>query len=94
MKFTAEDVQRIAHLARLEVPDAKAAAFAPQLDKVVEYMATLNELDTTDVEPLYGPVDKTTVLRADESRKEIAREDILANAPESDGAFFIVPKIV
>jgi aspartyl-tRNA(Asn)/glutamyl-tRNA(Gln) amidotransferase subunit C len=57
-------------------------------------MDKLGELDTDAVEPLYSPVKHTTVLRRDEVRKDYRREEILANAPEQDGQFFIVPRIV
>ncbi len=57
-------------------------------------MDKLAELDTTGVEPLYTPVDQVSVMRDDVVEKDYAREDILKNAPETDGAFFIVPRIV
>ncbi|EPR41459.1 Aspartyl/glutamyl-tRNA(Asn/Gln) amidotransferase subunit C [Desulfovibrio sp. X2] len=94
MKITAEDVARIAHLARLELTPEKAALFAPQLGQVLEYMDKLGQVPTEDVEPMYTPVEHVTVLRPDEVRREFTREEILANAPEDDGQFFIVPKIV
>jgi len=60
-------------------------------------MAKLNELDTASVQPLFSPVDKSGALRPlreDVAVREFSREEILANAPRSDGTFFIVPKIV
>ena len=94
MKISADDVTRIAHLARLEMTPEKAAHFAPQLDQVLSYMDKLGEVDTSAVEPMYSPVELPTALRVDETRRDFSRDEILANAPETDGQFFIVPKIV
>ncbi|MFW5490474.1 MAG: Asp-tRNA(Asn)/Glu-tRNA(Gln) amidotransferase subunit GatC [Desulfovibrio sp.] len=94
MTISAEDVAKIALLARLELDEETSALYAGQLGDVLEYMNTLNALDTKDVEPLYSPAEQTTVLRQDVARKTNKREDVLANAPENDGTFFIVPKIV
>ncbi len=94
MKISPEQVARIAKLARLEPDDAKLALFAGQFESILNYMDTLNELDTTGVEPLYSPVIHATVLRDDVAVKTARRDDVLSNAPESDGQFFIVPRIV
>ncbi|WP_419787418.1 Asp-tRNA(Asn)/Glu-tRNA(Gln) amidotransferase subunit GatC [Pseudodesulfovibrio sp.] len=94
MKISPEEVAKVAKLARLDLPGDKVELFAGQLGDILAYMDKLGELDTDDVEPLYSPVKHTTVLRKDEERKDFTREEILANAPEQDGQFFIVPRIV
>ncbi|MDD3312829.1 Asp-tRNA(Asn)/Glu-tRNA(Gln) amidotransferase subunit GatC [Pseudodesulfovibrio sp.] len=94
MKISPEEVAKVARLARLDLPADKVELFAGQLGDILAYMDKLGELDTADVEPMYSPVKHTTVLRKDEVRKDYAREEILANAPERDGQFFIVPRIV
>jgi len=94
MKISPEEVAKVAKLARLDLPADKVELFAGQLGDILAYMDKLGELDTADVEPMYSPVRHTTVLRRDEVRKDFAREEILANAPEQDGQFFIVPRIV
>lgn len=94
MKISPEEVAKVASLSRLDLPEDKLELFAGQLGDILAYMDKLGELDTDDVEPLYSPVKHTTVMRRDEARKEYRREDILANAPEQDGQFFIVPRIV
>ena len=94
MTISPEDVAKIALLARLELDEETSALYAGQLGDVLDYMNTLNALDTQGVAPLYSPAEQTTVLRDDVVRKNCTREDILANAPENDGTFFIVPKIV
>jgi aspartyl-tRNA(Asn)/glutamyl-tRNA(Gln) amidotransferase subunit C len=94
MKISPEEVAKVASLSRLDLPEDKLELFAGQLGDILGYMDKLGELDTDEVEPLYSPVRHTTVLRRDEARKDYRREEILANAPEQDGQFFIVPRIV
>jgi aspartyl-tRNA(Asn)/glutamyl-tRNA(Gln) amidotransferase subunit C len=64
------------------------------MDDILGYMDKLNELDTAEVEPMYTPVDQPGALRVDEVAKEYPRSEILRNAPETDGQYFIVPRIV
>ncbi|MFP4070948.1 MAG: Asp-tRNA(Asn)/Glu-tRNA(Gln) amidotransferase subunit GatC [Desulfovibrionales bacterium] len=94
MKITPEEVRKIATLARLELDEDKVNLFAGQFDEILQYMDKLAELDTTEVEPMYTPVEHTSVLREDIVRKDYTREEILGNAPEEDGRYFIVPKIL
>jgi len=94
MNLNPEKALAIAILARLEITPDQAAVLAAQMDDILDYMGKLNELDTANVEPMYTPVDQAGVLRPDEVRKESPRADILRNAPESDGEYFIVPRIV
>ena len=94
MKISPEKATAIATLARLEITPEQAATIGAQMDDILGYMDKLNELDTADVEPMYTPVDQPGVLRADEVAREFPRSEILANAPETDGQYFIVPRIV
>ena len=94
MKMTPEKTLAIATLARLEISSGQAVQLAAQMDDILGYMDKLNEIDTADVEPMYTPVDTPGVLRADEVAKDFERSDILKNAPETDGQYFIVPRIV
>ncbi len=94
MKISPEVVARIASLARLELSEDKIGLFAEQLGDVLAYMDKLGELDTSNVEPLYSPVEKPTPMREDTVVKEFTREELLAGAPQTDGEFFIVPRIV
>ena len=94
MKISPEEVAKVARLARLDLTTAKIDQYAAQLDDILGYMDKLSELDTAQVEPMYTPVDQVSVMRDDVAKKEYARADILKNAPETDGAFFIVPRIV
>ncbi len=94
MKISPEKVAGIARLSRLNLPPEKLELFAGQLCDILDYMDKLGELDTNEIEPMYSPVEQTTVLRKDEVRKAYSREEVLANAPRQDGQFFIVPRIV
>ena len=94
MKISPEKVARIAQLSRLDLPQDKLELFAGQVGDILDYMDKLGELDTDAVEPMYSPVAHTTVLRKDEVRKDYRREEVLANAPEQDGQYFIVPRII
>ena len=94
MKISPEEVAKVARLSRLDLPPEKLELFAGQLGDILDYMDKLAELDTETVEPMYSPVSHTTILRKDEVRKDYTREEVLANAPEQDGQFFIVPRIV
>jgi aspartyl-tRNA(Asn)/glutamyl-tRNA(Gln) amidotransferase subunit C len=88
------EVARIAELARLDVDEGRRELFAEQLSSILQYMETLNELDTSDVEPLYSPVEHDTPVRQDEPETRCSRDEVLGNAPETDGKYFIVPKVV
>ncbi|EHJ49405.1 glutamyl-tRNA(Gln) amidotransferase, C subunit [Solidesulfovibrio carbinoliphilus subsp. oakridgensis] len=94
MKIRPDEVAKVAKLARLRLDDDSLEAFAGQMDGILAYMETLGAVDTDGVEPLYSPVLHETPLRADVATKACARDRILANAPATDGQFFIVPKIV
>lgn len=93
-KIGPEQVRAMATLSRLKLPEDTLERFAPQLAQVVEYMDILAEVDTQGVEPLYSPVEQVSVLREDVAAKDLPRDAITANAPQTDGQFFIVPKIV
>ena len=94
MKISPEKALAIATLARLEISPEQAATLGSQMDDILGYMDKLNELDTADVEPMYSPVDQAGALRVDEVSREFSRAQILKNAPETDGQYFIVPRIV
>lgn len=94
MSISIDEVAKVAGLARLNLEPEKVQQFAAQFNDILGYIQKLNELDTTGVEPLYSPVTHGTVFREDEVRQEFSREEILGNAPETDGSYFIVPRIV
>ncbi|QJT10888.1 Asp-tRNA(Asn)/Glu-tRNA(Gln) amidotransferase subunit GatC [Oceanidesulfovibrio marinus] len=92
--LSTEEVARIARLARLAPSPEKLTLYAGQLGDILGHMEILAEVDVTGVEPLYSPVEHETVFREDTAERRATREQILSNAPQDDGAFYIVPKIV
>lgn len=94
MPITNEDVARMATLARLDVPPETQARFARQFADIMRYMDVLNTVNTEGVEPMYSPSAHAEQRRADEARQHQPREEVLRNAPQQDGEYFVVPRIV
>jgi aspartyl-tRNA(Asn)/glutamyl-tRNA(Gln) amidotransferase subunit C len=93
-KIDAEQVRKVAKLARLDLTEAEVEEFTGQLGAILEYVEKMNELDTAGVEPLAHCLPITNVFRADEVQESLGTEKTLANAPQRDESFFIVPKIL
>lgn len=93
-KIDIEQVRQVAKLARLALSDAEIAQFAVQLSAILEYIEKLNQLDTSKVEPLAHCLPINNCLRADEIKQSLGTEKTLANAPQKDEQFFLVPKIL
>ncbi len=94
MPVTIKDVEYIANLARLEFKEEEKEKFTEQFNRILEYMNKLNELDTTNVEPLYHVIDIKNVFREDIVKPSYPREEILKNAPSKTEYFFKVPKVI
>ena len=94
MKIDRETVDKIAHLARLELTEAEKERSIIELSEILSFMAKLNELDTTGVEPLIYMNDEVNVLRADEVIQEMTREEALLNAPLKTAEYFKVTKVI
>lgn len=92
--LTKETVTKVAHLARLKLSDAELDLFTTQLGQVLGYVELLNEIDTSAVEPMAHVADIANVFRPDELRPSLPRAAALANAPKSDGKYFVVPQIL
>ena len=93
-KISIEQVKQVAKLARLNLSDAETAQFSAQLSDILQYVEKLNQLDTTNIEPLAHCLPVSNCLRDDVIKPSLGTERTLANAPDSDGQFFIVPKIL
>jgi len=89
-----QEVEHIAHLARIRLTAKEKELFARQLTRVLEYMEKLNELDTAQVQPLSHPLDIKNVFRMDEVSPSLTPEEALENAPLKDKHFFRVPQVV
>ena len=88
------DVEKVALLARLELSGSELETLTRELGKVLDYVAMLDELDTTDVEPMVHAIELANVFREDRDAESLSREDALTNAPKSGGGFFVVPQIL
>ncbi len=93
-KITKEDVEYVAGLAQLSLDDAAKGRLVQELGAILGYMEKLNEVDTSDVEPVMHVLEMTNVYRDDEVRESLDRETALMNAPKSDGEYFLVPRIL
>ena len=87
-------VEKLAHLSRLEFNTSEKAEIKNDLQKMISFVDKLNELDITDTLPLLHLSEEVNVLREDEVNGSISHEDGMKNAPEHDGTYFIVPKVL
>jgi aspartyl-tRNA(Asn)/glutamyl-tRNA(Gln) amidotransferase subunit C len=87
-------IDNLANLARLEFNPAEKEAIKKDLEKMIHFVEKLGELDTTGVEPLLHMSPEVDVLRQDDIRGSISREEALSSAPATDGAYFEVPKVI
>ena len=94
MQISKQEVERVAKLARLEIAEDEKDAFSKQLSSILSYIEELKSWDTTGVEPTATVLDQTNVLREDRAQASLPVEQALLNAPDSDGGFFRVPKII
>jgi aspartyl-tRNA(Asn)/glutamyl-tRNA(Gln) amidotransferase subunit C len=107
MKVNEKDVLYVAELANLELTEAEVPRMVKDLNATLDYIDRLNELDTSNVEPMaqtsdrYGIDESKTgtarfayAMREDETRPSLDRETVMKIAPDSDGAFFRVPKVI
>ena len=94
MKVNIELVDKLAHLSRLQFNDAEKEQVQADLQKMIQFIEKLNELNTTGVAPLLHMSDGINVLREDEVKGSISRTEALQNAPQHDGVFFKVPKVI
>lgn len=93
-KITEAEVRHISHLSRLNPSDAEVHQFSEQLSAILTYMEQLNEVDTQNVAPTAHALQLSNVLREDEPRPGLTNEQALKNAPQRDGPFFGVPKVL
>ncbi|MBI2274072.1 MAG: Asp-tRNA(Asn)/Glu-tRNA(Gln) amidotransferase subunit GatC [Chitinophagaceae bacterium] len=94
MKIDAAMVDNLAHLARLRFSETEKEGIRADLEKMVAFVEKLQAVDTTGVAPLLHISDAANVLREDEVRGSISREEALLNSPVADTAFFKVPKVI
>jgi aspartyl-tRNA(Asn)/glutamyl-tRNA(Gln) amidotransferase subunit C len=94
LKLSSQEVEYVAHLARLEITDKEKEKFTAQLNDILLYIDKLNELNTKGVEPMSHAIAVTNAFREDNIVNSIGTEKSLANAPDARGEFFRVPKVI
>jgi aspartyl-tRNA(Asn)/glutamyl-tRNA(Gln) amidotransferase subunit C len=94
MSLDKATVRRIATLARIDVPDADLEPLAGELSRIMVWIEQLQEVDTSAVPPMTGGTDAKLPWRADVVNDGGKADAVLANAPDAQGAFFTVPKVV
>ena len=87
-------VDNLAKLSRLQFNDQEKEIIKKDLQRMIEFVDKLQELDTTGVEPLMHMSNSVNVLREDIVQGSISRKEALKNAPDSDGVFIKVPKVI
>ena len=94
MSVTRKDVDHIATLARLEFSETEKGQFTHQMNEILAYIEKLNELDTSNVEPLSHVIELSNVFREDVVQPSLPQATALHNAPSADSEHFKVPKVI
>ncbi|MBG39426.1 MAG: Asp-tRNA(Asn)/Glu-tRNA(Gln) amidotransferase GatCAB subunit C [Cryomorphaceae bacterium] len=94
MKVTDDIVKHIAHLARLEFKGEELEAIRGDMEKIIDFMDKLSEIDTENIEPLIFMNENVNVLREDVSNQTLTKENALSNAPKSDSDYFRISKVL
>lgn len=94
MNIDKETVDKIAHLARLELAEDETGEMIKDMNQILDFMAKLNELDTAGIEPLVYMTDEINVFRDDEVKQVITTQEALQNAPKHNDEYFLVAKVI
>ena len=93
-KIDLDKAKHVAKLARLALPEQKLQALTQQLESILDYVAKIGQVDMTGVEPMAHALPLHNVFREDVAAPGMKLEQVLQNAPETDGPFFKVPKVI
>ncbi len=93
-KITYQDVKKVATLSRLNLQEDKIEMYTKQLEKILTYVAQLEQVDTSGVPPTTRAVEVVNVTREDICEVSDIREDIIQLGPQIDGEFYRVPRIL
>ena len=94
MSVSKEEVQYVAGLAKLHLSEDEISILSRDMNAILGYMERLNNLDTSDVEPLEHVIELGKIYRPDLAHEPLAHENALKNAPDADSDFFRVPKVI
>ena len=89
-----EAVKKVAFLSRIKIDDDKIEATKEEFNKILNWVEQLKEVNTDGIEPLVSVTEGNVIMRADEVQKNNTAIDVLANAPEKEYGYFVVPKVV
>ncbi|MAC45654.1 Asp-tRNA(Asn)/Glu-tRNA(Gln) amidotransferase subunit GatC [Oceanospirillum beijerinckii] len=94
MALERSDVEKVAHLARLQIEENDIPEYTRNLTSILDLVNQMQEVDTGDIEPLAHPLDATQRLRHDEVTESNQREHFQQNAPATEAGLFLVPKVI
>lgn len=94
MAITEDTVRYVAHLARIDLEPKELEKLVQQLQDILEFIDKLKKIDTKEIKPTSHILPISNVLRQDITAKSLSSERALANAPVSEGSFFVVPKVI
>lgn len=94
MSIQSEDVLKIAHLARLEIQQEQVEAYTSDLSNIMNLVEQMNQVDTSDVEPMAHPLDQMQRLRSDVVTEVDQRDTLQQNAPDTEDGLFLVPRVI
>lgn len=94
MKITREEIEHVAHLARLNLQEDELVKMTEQVGNILSYVDKLSELDTADVVPTTHTQKSANAFREDKVIESLPQEEAIANAPEDNGEMFKVPRII
>lgn len=94
MNIDKETVEKVAHLARLELAEDEKETMIADMNKILGFMDKLNEINTSGIEPLVYMTNEINTVREDVIKQEITHEEALLNAPKHDNDYFLVAKVI
>lgn len=94
MSLTPEQVKKIAHLARLNLSEEDIAFYTPQLSRILEFIEQMNQVDTSQVDPVAHPFEIGQRLRDDLVTEKDLRQKYQSIAPQVDAGLYLVPKVI
>ena len=93
--ITKEEIKKIASLAKIDISNDELDNYSNQISKILEYMSVLEEVDTSKVDDSSNSIiENNQFLREDKVEESLSRDEVMKLAPESDGVYFKVPKVI
>ena len=93
--ITKEEIKKIASLAKINISDDELEQYSVQTSKILEYISTLNEVDTSEIDEFSNQLfNNKQSLRDDVAKESLDRDEVVGLAPDSDGVYFKVPKVI